>query len=84
MLVTIIQETQSVTATKRASKLGGKASLMSLFSKARDNFELAAGILHFIKTHVTRSDIAESNKERKTLKRGCSNIREILSSCVTG
>ncbi|KAL9061904.1 MAG: hypothetical protein Q9157_009227 [Trypethelium eluteriae] len=82
MLIAIIQQTQSSTDFKETSKSKNKAALISIFSKAKENPDLAAGLQYFIKTYVARSDIVASVKEKKALKRSCEIIGEILSVFV--
>ncbi|KAL9093585.1 MAG: hypothetical protein Q9165_003980 [Trypethelium subeluteriae] len=84
MLVTVIQQTQSSASVKDASQSKNKAVLISIFSKARDTQDLAAGLQYFLKRHVARSDIVTSVKERKVVRWSCEVIGELLLAFVVG
>ncbi|KAI9685711.1 MAG: suppressor of glycerol defect [Bathelium mastoideum] len=84
MLVTIIQHGQSPPGAEKRSRSYRKAALISIFSKAGENPELAAGLQYFLKTHVARSDIVASKKEAKVLGSACEVIKETLSAIAVG
>ena len=83
MLVTIMLNTQRSTVSK-SSKLRNEAAIVSIFSKARGNSDLATGLQYFLRTYVAGSDIVASKKDRKTLKQACEVVRETLSVSVFG
>ena len=80
MLVTIIQHTYS----SSSSQSRNKTALVSIFSKAGENPDLAAGLQYFLKTYVARSDIVASKQERKSLRLACDVVGERLSAFIAG
>ncbi|KAL8738238.1 MAG: hypothetical protein Q9181_000964 [Wetmoreana brouardii] len=66
LIITIILHSQ-----KRVSGARDEEKLANIFMQARSNPELVKGLLYFLKKTVSKTDIADTQADKETIKWGC-------------
>ncbi|KAF9358184.1 suppressor of glycerol defect [Mortierella sp. AD094] len=72
-------------AQKEASKEKPKykaQALADIFIRAAVNPTLAQGIIFFLQAFVKKGQVCQTDREKETIKWGCSTVREILQGAV--
>ncbi|KAL8695730.1 MAG: hypothetical protein Q9201_007971 [Fulgogasparrea decipioides] len=73
LIITIILHSQ-----KGVSGARDEEKLVGIFMQARSNPEMVKGLLYFLKKTVSKTDVADTQADRETVKWGCRVARDIL------
>ncbi|KAF9573997.1 suppressor of glycerol defect [Mortierella alpina] len=68
-------------APKEKAKYNAQA-LADIFIRAAVNPTLAQGIIFFLQAFVKKGQVCQTEKEKETVKWGCSTVREVLQGAV--
>ncbi|KAG0248832.1 suppressor of glycerol defect [Mortierella polycephala] len=75
------KQQQQKEMSKEKPKYNAQA-LADIFIRAAVNPTLAQGIIFFLQAFVRKGQVCQSEKEKETVKWGCSTVREVLQSAV--
>ena len=78
LLITTILHSQHGSENKRDEK-----ALMKIFVKSKDTPNLARGLQYFLKEVVSRTDIAGTTRDYKTVRWGCKVACDALKMIVS-
>ncbi|KAI8605574.1 hypothetical protein EDD21DRAFT_316239 [Dissophora ornata] len=72
---------KDVGATKEKLKYNAQA-LADIFIRSAVNPTLAQGIIFFLQAFVKKGQVCQNDREKETVKWGCSTVREVLQGAV--
>ncbi|KAF9982061.1 suppressor of glycerol defect [Mortierella antarctica] len=75
------QQQDQKDAPKEKAKYNAQA-LADIFIRAAVNPTLAQGIIFFLQAFVKKGQVCQTEKEKETVKWGCSTVREVLQGAV--
>ncbi|KAF9276687.1 suppressor of glycerol defect [Mortierella alpina] len=75
------QQKDQKEAPKEKAKYNAQA-LADIFIRAAVNPTLAQGIIFFLQAFVKKGQVCQTEKEKETVKWGCSTVREVLQGAV--
>ncbi|KAF9331399.1 suppressor of glycerol defect [Podila minutissima] len=76
-----LQNQKEKEAPREKPKLNGQA-LADIFIRAAVNPTLAQGIIFFLQAFVKKGQVCQTEREKETVKWGCTTVREVLQSAV--
>lgn len=76
-----LQNQKEKEAPREKPKLNGQA-LADIFIRAAVNPTLAQGIIFFLQAFVKKGQVCQTEREKETVKWGCTTVREVLQGAV--
>jgi nucleolar MIF4G domain-containing protein 1 len=76
------QQKQNTTGAPKERPKTNAQALADIFIRAAVNPTLAQGIIFFLQAFVKKGQVCQSEREKETVKWGCSTVREVLQGAV--
>ncbi|KAG0209594.1 suppressor of glycerol defect [Mortierella sp. GBA30] len=76
------QQQQDQKETPKAKPKYNAQALADIFIRAAVNPTLAQGIIFFLQAFVKKGQVCQTEREKETVKWGCSTVREVLQGAV--